>query len=211
MSHPPPGGGATPPANQEGAAKKPPMWFVNKVQLGTGPMCEKGIYARVTVDVFTAQPEQGGKRWISICDIHIRYSAAKSEYWAALPSRSYMAGGEKKWANVVYLFPEQRELYDRWQKQVIADYIAECSRQGVAPGSPGQKGSNGGGQSAPTTAAPAQAPAAAAAPPAGPPAGAPAAAPAAAPVAAAPANAAPAAAAPAAAGAPAEIEEDIPF
>jgi hypothetical protein len=170
------------------------MWFVNKIQLGTQPMCEKGIYARVTVDVFTAQPEAGGKRWISICDIHIRYSQQKSEYWAALPSRSYMAGGEKKWANVVYLFPEQRELYDRWQKQVVADYMAECQRQGVAPGSPGQKGSQGGGQSAPQSAAPAQAPAAA-------------------PAAAAPPAAAPPAAAPPAApaGVPDGQEEDIPF
>jgi len=184
------------------------MWFQNSVQLGTANMCSSGIYGRVTVDVFTAPPDQGGKRWISISDIHIRYSEKNGEYWATLPSRPYEAGGEKKWASIVYLFPEQKELYTKWQKQVVADYFAECQRQGVPPGSPGQKGSSGGGQSAPTTAAPVAAPAASVAAPAASP-------PAAGPPAAAPPIAAPAVAdapAPVAtAGAPESIEEDIPF
>ena len=209
MGHPPPGGAAAPnPANADGARKGPPMWFVNKIQLGSEKMCEKGIYGRVTIDVFTGQPQAGGKRWISISDIHIRYSTKNGEYWAALPSRSYQQGGETKYANVVYLFPEQRELYDKWQKQVIADYVAECSRQGVELGCPGPRnsGDGHGGQSAPATSRPAQAPPsnappAAAAPPVGPPAATP-------PAVSAP----PAVAAPAAESVPeSSADEDIPF
>lgn len=197
MTHPPPPGAGAPPPPANGgesqsSGRSPSMFFVNRVQIGSENMCKVGIFAKASVDVYTARPEQGGRRWVTINEITIRYSHKNQKYFPSLPSKEYTTRNGKQYQPIALLFPEAKNLWYKWQDEMIKDFLAECQRIGVQPGQPapqgtykgsggqgrGQGGGNGGGStpaptparapapSAPLAGTPSPAPAPAAAPPA---------------------------------------------
>jgi len=107
------------------------MNLTAEITLGTQNMLDKGLMARVTVNI---HPEKGAEPVFEVNNILIRKSKEGDELWVAMPAEPFKVntenGEETRWKTIVKVGPKEGKrngeaptpIQDKWTTFILDEY-----------------------------------------------------------------------------------------